>query len=145
MKNLICVVCVLLLSISCSSSKKNLNDTKTKDTASESRDTITIEDKETAFRVIIFDPRFNGWLAAYAKPRGYYSQNYLEERNRLFVIEWNIRAGQPQNYDPNLYSISIDYDSQEDYGYEVNYLLYNYFIFFQITYNQRLSGFNPRP
>ena len=145
MKNLICMVCILLFLISCSSSKKNVNDIKTNDSVSKSQDTVKIEDEETEFRVVIFDPRFSGWLAANAKPRGYYSQSFLEERNRLFVIEWNIRAGQPQKYAPNLYSITIDYDSRENYGYEVNYLLYNYFIFFQITYNQQLSGFIPRP
>ena len=136
MKNLICMIFILLFSVNCSSSKENRND-KEKDATSKSQNNIRIEDEESEFRLVIFDPRFSGWLAANAKPRGYYSQSYLEERNRLFVMEWNIRAGQPQKYDPNLYSLTIDYDSQENYGYEVNYLLYNYFIFFQSTYNQQ--------
>ena len=31
-----------------------------------------------------------------------------------------------------------------DYGYDVNYKLYNYFIYFQLTYKQQLTGFIPR-
>ncbi len=38
----------------------------------------------------------------------------------------------------------IDYNPQIDYGYEVNYLLYNYFLFFQREYDQQLGPF-PAP
>ncbi len=40
--------------------------------------------------------------------------------------------------------LQIDYQQGIDYGYEVNYVLYNYFIYFQLTYNQRLGPFVPR-
>ena len=40
--------------------------------------------------------------------------------------------------------MQIDYQAHIDYGYEVNYKLYNYFIYFQIQYKQRLAGFVPR-
>jgi len=51
---------------------------------------------------------------------------------------------QPQRFDPNLYELQIDYQQGIDYGYEVNYKLYNYFIYFQLTYKQRLGPFIPR-
>ncbi len=57
---------------------------------------------------------------------------------------WNQRNLQPMTYDPNLYELRIDYDTRTDYGYEVNYKLYNYFIYFQRKYNQRLGPFVPR-
>jgi hypothetical protein len=45
---------------------------------------------------------------------------------------------QPQRFDPNLYEMTINYDPTVDYGYEVNYLIYNYMIYFQNTFNQKL-------
>ena len=38
----------------------------------------------------------------------------------------------------------IDYDYFTDYGYEVNYKLYYYFIYFQLHYKQQLTNFVPR-
>ena len=83
-------------------------------------------------------------MASQARPEGFYSQTFLENRNYQYVIEWNQRVLQPQRFNPNLYELQIDYQSGIDYGYEVNYKLYNYFIYFQITYNQQLAGFIPR-
>jgi hypothetical protein len=36
--------------------------------------------------------------------------------------------------------MTINYEYGIDYGYEVNYLIYNYMIYFQNTNNQRLFG-----
>lgn len=107
-------------------------------------DTVTIADDSTEYEIIIIDPGFNFWLQSVAKPRQYYSQTFLENRNRLYVMEWNQRVLQPFRYSPNLYELRIDYDPNIDYGYEVNYKLYNYFIYFQRKYNQRLGPFVPR-
>lgn len=133
--------------ISCGTSKNKKENiiSPQKESFSQTQDTIKIEDEDSEFRVVIFDPKFSGWLAAYARPRGYYSESFLTERNRLYVIEWNLRVNQPQKFDPSLYNFLIEYNFRENYDYEVNYLLYNYFIFFQLTYNQRLSSFEPRP
>ena len=60
------------------------------------------------------------------------------------VIQWNQRVLQPLIYDPNLYEMQINWNSGTDYGYEVNYKLYNYFVYFQRKYNQRLGPFTPR-
>ena len=60
------------------------------------------------------------------------------------MINWNNRVLLPAQYDTNLYQWPIDYDPKIDYGYEVNYKLYNYFIYFQRKYNQRLGPFIPR-
>ncbi|MCM4166207.1 hypothetical protein DHD08_00765 [Arenibacter sp. H213] len=107
-------------------------------------DTISIADEKTEYEILIIEPGFDFWLQSIAKPEGYYSQSFLENRNQLYVTEWNIRASQPFSYDPNLYELRIDYDPHIDYGYEVNYKLYNYFIYFQRKYNQRLGPFVPR-
>ncbi|MEO1010154.1 MAG: DUF6146 family protein [Bacteroidota bacterium] len=107
-------------------------------------DTVTIADEDSEYEIIIIDPGFNQWLRTIPKPEGYYSQNYLENRNQILVTNWNLRATQPFNFDPDLYLMQIDYDSQIDYGYEVNYKLYFYFVYFQRRYNQRLGPWLPR-
>lgn len=107
-------------------------------------DTVAIADEKTEYEILIIEPGFDFWLQSIAKPEGYYSQSYLENRNKLYVVEWNIRVSQPFSYNPNLYELRIDYDPNIDYGYEVNYKLYNYFIYFQRKYNQRLGPFVPR-
>lgn len=106
-------------------------------------DTIRIANDEIEYEVIIIDAGFTSWFNSYAKPRGYYSQNYLEARNIIWVTEWNRRVLMPFQYNPNLYEMQINYDSTINYGYEVNYMLYNYLVYFQLTHKQRLGGFTP--
>ncbi|MDO5988616.1 DUF6146 family protein [Flavivirga amylovorans] len=122
-------------------SEKNKSE---KELAEAVSDTVTIANDELEYEIIIIEPGFNTWLLTTARPEGFYSQQYLQNRNFIYVTEWNQRVLQPQRFDPNLYELQIDYQSGIDYGYEVNYKLYNYFIYFQLTYNQRLAGFVPR-
>ncbi|UGU16362.1 DUF6146 family protein [Sinomicrobium kalidii] len=110
----------------------------------QSSDSVAISNDSLEYEIIIIEPGFNIWLNSVAKPEGYYSQHFLENRNRIYVINWNQRVQQPFRYSPDLYTMQIDYDPFIDYGYEVNYKLYNYFIYFQRKYNQRLAGFVPR-
>lgn len=105
---------------------------------------VEIADEESNYEIIILDPGFYTWLNSIAKPEGYYSQSFLENRNQIYVMEWNRRVLLPLQFSPNLYELQIDYNPEIDYGYEVNYKLYNYFIYFQRKYNQRLGPFLPR-
>ncbi|MEM5566225.1 DUF6146 family protein [Psychroserpens sp. AS72] len=107
-------------------------------------DIVRIANDDIEYEITIIEPGFNTWLASMARPEGYYSQSYMEARNAVNVIEWNNRVLQPQKYDPNLYELRIDYNPNIDYGYDVNYKLFNYFTYFQLTYKQRLSSFVPR-
>ena len=150
------VILISLLFLSCNSTKpsvsgqeKNLtikNDTIqiAKNAVKVTNDTIRIANDELQYEVIIIDPGFSSWLASRAYPRGCHSQSYMENKNILYVTEWNNRVLQPQRYDPNLYEMTINYDPGIDYGYEVNYLIYNYMIYFQNTYKQNLYGFIPQ-
>ncbi len=108
------------------------------------QDTVAIVNDSLEYEIIIIEPGFNNWLLSIARPEGYYSQSFLENRNRIYVINWNQRVLQPLQYDPNLYEMQINYEPFIDYGYEVNYQLYNYFIYFQRKYGQRLGPFVPR-
>ncbi len=142
MKNLLLVGLICVFTFSCSTSKKPTNSSKDIHTAQQ--DTVRIANEELEYEIIIIDPGFNSWLFSRARQRGFYDQNYFESRNRVLVNEWNQRVLQPMRYDPNLYEMQINYEHNIDYGYEVNYLLYNYFLYFQLNYNQRLSSFVPR-
>lgn len=106
-------------------------------------DTVKIANTEEEYEVIIIDPGFSSWLNGRATPRGYHSIAFLETKNKLYVQEYNNRVHQPGRYDPNLYEMHIQYDPSIHYGYEVNYLIYNYMIYFQNTYNQILWGIVP--
>lgn len=145
MKTSVYMLLVLAFLIGCNSSKTVIS---TKNTQEQNNvvanDTVKIENDDLEYEIIIIEPGFNTWLASTAKPEGYYSQGYLENKNIIYVNEWNNRVLQPQLYDPNLYEMQIDYQQGIDYGYEVNYKLYNYFIYFQLQYKQQLAGFIPR-
>lgn len=139
-------IAFMLLSLSCKSTKEAVivSDEEKAIFNQEEGNSHTIDSEEIEYEITIIDPGFDTWLRSIAKPEGYYSQSYLENRNAIYVTEWNSRVLQPQRYDPNLYELQISYDSSIDYGYDVNYQLYNYFIYFQRKYNQRLSAFVPR-
>jgi len=143
MRTLISVAVLLLIIIGCNSAK-TVADASGNSLAKVS-DTVKIANDSLEYEVIIIDAGFSSWLAGRARPRGYYSESFLEIKNQIYVAEWNRRASQPLSYDPNLYMMPIDYQPTIHYGYEVNYLIYNYFIYFQNRYNQRLGGgFVPR-
>ncbi|TRX22126.1 DUF6146 family protein [Flavobacterium franklandianum] len=157
MKNYFYIIALILfLFLSCNSKKtaavnteRNLtvkNDTIqiAKNTVKVTNDTIRIANDELQYEVIIIDPGFSSWLVSRAFSRGHLSQSYMENKNQFYVTEWNNRVLQPQRYNPNLYEMSINYDQNTNYGYEVNYLIYNYMIYFQNTYKQNLYGFIPQ-
>ena len=148
-KIIIKVLSVLGLSLfimQCSGSKKAVDVSKEEKEVfnKKGKDTVAIKNDSLEYEIIIMEIGFNTWLQSIAQPRGYYTQEFMENRNRIYVINWNQRVLQPMRYDPNLYELQINYDPNVDYGYEVNYQLYNYFIYFQRKYKQRLGPFVPR-
>lgn len=134
----------MIVLLSCGANKNAIPDSTDYEQKQIENDTVSIKSDKLEYEIIIIEPGFNAWLYGTAQPEGYYEQEFLESRNRLFINEWNLRVIQPQSYDPNLYVLRIDYDSKIDYGYELNYKLYNYFIFFQLKYKQKLTAFVPR-
>lgn len=139
-------ITVIALLNNCGSTKKEvrISDEEKQTFTSIGNDTVTIGSEESNYEIVIIEPGFNRWLRSIAQPRGYYSQEYMETRNRIFVNEWNNRVLLPGQYSPLLYEMQINYDYTTDYGYEVNYQLYNYFIYFQRKYKQRLGPYLPR-
>ncbi|UKM64744.1 DUF6146 family protein [Flavobacteriaceae bacterium GSB9] len=145
MKKLIYILFLSVIVLNCNTSKQTTQANKDERLESlKKNDTVVISSDETEYEIIIIEPGFNFWLASQARPEGFYTQTFLENRNYQYVLEWNNRVLQPQRYNPNLYEMQIDYQQGIDYGYEVNYKLYNYFIYFQLTYKQRLGPWVPR-
>lgn len=146
LQNFIALTIVFGLFVSCTAQKEAISVTDEEKEVFNSQDEeeVEIKDEESEYEIIIIEPGFNVWLQSIARPEGYYSQSFLENRNQIMVINWNQRVLQPQRFNPSLYELQINYDPNIDYGYEVNYKLYNYFIYFQRKYNQRLGPFIPR-
>jgi hypothetical protein len=93
-------------------------------------DTISVD--SVKYELIIIDPGFDTWLLT--KPsKEYYSQNYYEQKNRLYVMEWNYRY--MSGKDRGKYETYIDYLPGIDYGLELNYKLFYYFKYFEETNN----------
>ncbi|MBT8319525.1 MAG: hypothetical protein KJP01_05285 [Gramella sp.] len=137
MKNIIYILLLGLFVYSCGSSGgKNFPSDKI---ANAENDTVRIANDSLEYEIIIIEPGFNLFINSIARQRGYYSQNYLENKNRFLVTEYNQRVNQPMIFNPDLYLNQINYEPNIDYGYEVNYLLYNYFVYFSRQYNQRFS------
>ena len=142
MKNKIYIVLIMLaIIIGCTTSKSVVS--KAENPNPTTNDTIRIANEGLEYEVIIIDPGFNTWLASRSFPRFYHSQSYLENKNILWVREWNSRVLQPFRYNTSLYEVTINYNQNVDYGYEVNYLIYNYMVYFQNTYKQKLFGYVP--
>jgi len=136
MKNLLLISLVFISLFSCNT-PKSVKNSKEIITTDQKQDTIRIANDELEYEIIILDIGFDSWLVT-QRPMSYYSNQTLRMKNIFYVAEWNQRVLQPFNYSSNLYEQPINFDPNIDYGLEVNYLLYQYFQFFQKKYNQRL-------
>ncbi|PWK19808.1 DUF6146 family protein [Xanthomarina spongicola] len=144
MKSIIYILLICGLFYSCKTNQVKETTTTEEQLNVIENDTVRIANEDVEYEIIIIEPGFNTWLITRAKPEGYYEQSFLESRNKQYVDAWNERANQPLRYKSGLYDSLIFYDPTIDYGYEVNYKLYNYFIYFQLTYKQQLTSFIPR-
>lgn len=135
MKNFFYLILLSVMIYSCGSSR----DRSFGEQQIAENDTVRIANDSLEYEIIIIEPGFNLFINSIAQPRGYYSQSYLEGKNKFLVREYNQRVQQPFRYNPDLYIQEINYEPNVDYGYEVNYMLYNYFVFFSREYNQRFS------
>ncbi len=144
MKSIIYIILICSFLVSCKSTKQVDTTSSIDEVSLTENDTVSISNNELEYELIIIEPGYNLWLETRARPRGYYEQDFLETRNKLYVDAWNERANQPLRYPSDLYDSHIYYNTTVDYGYEVNYKLYNYFIYFQLTFKQQLTSYIPR-
>lgn len=127
---IIAICCLGMFVWACNGSKVMNNSSK--------EEPVVIANDSLEYEIIIIDDGFNGFLNSIAKPPGFHSQGYMEQKNRNYVITWNYRARNPLRFDNLIYQTQIDYDPHIDYGYDVNYKLFNYFQFAQRKYRMSL-------
>ena len=137
MKYFVSIFILLLGLSSCDSGKATMNGTN--DVVTTPNDTIRIANDELEYEIIIIEPGFDSWIVT-QPPQGHYSESFLENRNRSFVYTYNDRVRNSMKYSRILYPQEINYDIGTHYGLEVNYLLYNYFVYFQQRYKQKFIG-----
>ncbi len=125
---------ILVIVIYACSSSTVKNSTSTKEKA------VIIANDSLEYEIIIFDIGFTLYLNTIARPLEYYSKNYLENKNNIYVTNWNMRVLNPTRYNSRIYENVIDYNPKVNYGLEVNYKLFNYFQFAQQKYKMRLDG-----
>lgn len=111
----------------------------TSEDALQKEEPVRIANDSLEYEVIIIDIGFNAFLNTRARPMNFYSQEFLETRNRYYVTEWNIRAQNPSQFNSSIYENIIDYQPNIDYGLEVNYKLFWYFQFAQRKYKMKLG------
>jgi len=123
MKNLVFALCIIIIAFSCNSSKETTNTESSEKPLTQTGDTIRLSSNDLEYDIIIIEPGYNSWLQTIAKPEGFYTQTYLENKNIRYVQEWNSRVMQPGRFNSNLYELEIDYRQGINYGYDVNYKL----------------------
>ena len=136
MKLLFTLILLILTFYSCESGKSTIKGTTDISSQTIKNDTIHIANDELEYEIIIIEPGFNSWLIS-QHPRTFHGISYLESKNRRYVNEYNRRV-HDLKYNRRLYTQEIDYDSTIHYGLEVNYLLFNYFNYFEKQYKQNL-------
>lgn len=96
-----------------------------------------VDGDSTAYELMVMDAGYELFLASEAKPMNFYSNEYYSSWNTRYVTEWNIRCRNTRKYGL-FYITTIDYSPNIDYGIELNYRLYNYFLFIQKHYQIQL-------
>jgi len=92
------------------------------------QDTVSVDSVE--YELLVFDHGFESWMAT--KPsKNFYSKEFYEQKNWLYVMEWNRRFNSSSR--SYLYDSYIDYNPWTDYGLDLNYKLYYYFKYFEET------------
>lgn len=129
MKTAIFLMAVLLATF-CHAQDSKQEEKPKKQVQIEEIDTDSVE-----YELLIFEIGFDTWLLS-QRPMNFYSEEYYKSWNQRYVIEYNIRyRNGPQQ---ELYESEIQYDYMINYGIELEYKLYNYFLFFEQKYGVTL-------
>ena len=128
---------ILIIMLFCACGSYPVKNQNNESTSNE--EPVVIANEELQYEIIIIDPGFTTYLNTVARPEEYYSQTFLEAKNRIYVVVWNNRARNPLSYNNTIYENIIDYDPNINYGLEVNYKLYWYFKFAEQKYGMSLN------
>ena len=132
------IVLALIFLSSCGSNKTKKQDNTTKYSTLELDE---ISSDSTEYDIIISDIGYESFLVT-QKPMEFYSQRYYENWNRYYVVDWNNKVRNSIYHSAkyqNVFEMFIDYNPSTNYGMEVNYKLYYYFMFVERRYGVRFN------
>ncbi len=125
MKHLLFLLIMMIVITNCATTKSSMADNST---------SVSFENDSTGYDLIVLDPQFDTFIQVEARPINFYSNEYYQAWNVRYTNEWNSRHNNPSRYG-TFYSTYIDYSPTIDYGIELNYKLYNYFLYIEKKYN----------
>ena len=133
MRRLILILGIGIFIYACSSKQKvvqvNKND-----------EGIAVEDS-VEYGLETFDAKFEAWYQRYNSPALYRSQNYYENWNRQYVNAWNEKSiTSPSKF----FEPIVGYNSNEDYGFELNHKLFYYFQYVENVLKIKIMDGGPR-
>jgi len=104
------------------------------------KDIVKIENESSnidsvEYILIVDEINFNSWMITNSRPMRYYSHPYYKAWNKIYVGEINSRV---LNGAQIPFTELINYNYSIDYGIELDYQLYWYFIFIQKKYDVTL-------
>ncbi|UII19774.1 DUF6146 family protein [Fulvivirga ligni] len=128
MKNSILLTPILFLILSCGSYPYGQR--------TQGSNILSERNEDGEYELIIIDPGYDRWMTRYAKPANYYSLNYYEQKNQVYVASWNSLVGNSAYFKDENYpfEMRIDYNA---YGLELNYKLFTYFQYIEDVYGDR--------
>ncbi len=89
----------------------------------------------TEYMLIVDEINFDSWMITNSKRIWYYSHEYYQAWNKIYVSEFNSRVLRSAH---RPFTELINYDYSIDYGIELDYKLYWYFMFIQEKYDVSL-------
>jgi len=123
---LVVVLLILLLMFSCSSLPI--------DEEHNNIELIEVQDDKPEYELIIFDIGFDSWFITRNTISMAHSNSYYQNWNYQYATEWNNRYYKGDQY----FESRIDYDPHQEYDLELNYTLYNYFMYVEDKLNTQL-------
>ena len=133
------VIGIAIVSFSLNSCGSSKTDNKETNTQYSTLKFETESTDSTEYDIIITDIGYESFLIT-QKPMNFYSQKYYESWNSYYVSDWNQKVQTSMYHSAkyqNVFDMYIDYDRSIDYGIEVNYKLYYYFMFVEKRYGVR--------
>ena len=133
MKNLIAIALLSAFIWSCSTTSKPLAEDQKPSLATQKK-----TDSADEWEITVFDAEYENFVATRAQPKSMFTESSLKSRNTILVNEWNSRFYSRVN--PNFYEVAIDYDSNENYGLDFEYRMYQFFAYCNWKYGIRFNG-----
>ncbi|MPS74669.1 MAG: hypothetical protein E2590_16165 [Chryseobacterium sp.] len=133
MRNLIVLAILSVFIWSCSTSSRQLPESQKTSFSTQKK-----TDSADEWEITVFDTEYETFVATRAQPKSMFTESSLKSRNTILVNEWNSRFY--SNVNPNFYEVAIDYDQKENYGFDFEYRLYQFFAYCNWKYGVRFNG-----